>query len=292
MTCNRPHRERNISLSNKYGKGAGFVQRKARRMTAPALVVVAGGSQDPEVAQVIQVMRQKLQRKRPDFTIGAAFLDGCSPTGVQAVGRLVKQSVEEVVFVPLQLNQAIESGHDVETMIRHVRATHPSMRAVASRPIGPEVTLLNVLDERLREALRHARALELDGLVLSNEGCGDVRGNALIARRARQWSAHHKLPCLTAVADGTGASTAQAIQSLRAQGRRHIAVGSFFLTADDAFHRQSDLAYRFGAVAVSAPLGAHDDLLDIVLARYAFASMDLLAFEGEDQEETPLRAVG
>ncbi len=261
-------------------------------MTAPALVVVASGSPDPEVAQVVHVMRQTLQTMRPDFTISAAFLDNCPPSGPQAVGQLVKQSVDEVVFVPLQLNQAIEAGGQVDSMVRRVRAAYPSLRCVVSRPIGPELTLLNILDERLRQALRHARALELDGLVLSSEGSGDVRGNALMARRARQWSTHHKLPCLTAVADGSGASTAQAIQSLRAQGRRHIAVGSFFLTADDAFHRQSDLAYRFGAVAVSAPLGAHEDLLEIALARYAFASMDLLEFEGENAEDAPLRAVG
>jgi sirohydrochlorin ferrochelatase len=254
--------------------------------------MVAGGSPDPEVAQVVHVMRQRLQAMRPEFTINAAFLDHCPPSGPQVISQLVKQSVEEFVLVPLQLTQAIEASPEVDAMVRRVRSAHPTARFVVSRPIGPEVTLLNILDERLREALRHSRALELDGLVLSSEGCGDVRGNALIARRARQWSTHHKLPCLTAVADGTGASAAQAIQNLRSQGRRHIAIGSFFLTADEAYHRQAELAYRFGAVAVSAPLGAHAEMLDLVLARYAFAAMELLEFEGEETEGTPLRTVG
>jgi sirohydrochlorin ferrochelatase len=92
------------------------------------------------------------------------------------------------------------------------------------------------------------------------------------------------------VADDSGPSVAQAIMSLRAQGRRHIAVGSFFLAADEDYHNQSDLAYRYGAVAVSEPIGAARELYDLVLARYAFAAMDLLDFgfaETDETEELP-----
>lgn len=255
-------------------------------MTAPAVVIVARGSTDPDVAQVTHTMRQGISALRPELIVRAAFLDHCSPTGPQVVAQLVKQKVNEIVLVPLQLTHAIESDPDVEQLLLRVRTAHPFTRFTVSRPVGPEVSLLTILDERLRSALRLARALELDGLVLSSECTGDVRGNALLARRARQWSAHHKLPCLTAVADGSGPSTAQAIQGLRAQGRRHIAVGSFFLTADECYHAQAELSYRFGAVAVSEPLGAHREVIDLVLARYAFAAMDLLDF-GAAEEAGP-----
>ena len=139
----------------------------------------------------------------------------------------------------------------------------------------------------MRSALSNARCLELDGLVLSAESVGDVRGSALLARRARQWSTHHRLPCLTAVADDSGTSGAQAIIGLRAQGRRHIAVGSFFLNADAAYQAQADLAYRYGAVSVSEPIGAAREVLDLVLARYAFAAMDLLDFGIEEELDQP-----
>ena len=39
---------------------------------------------------------------------------------------------------------------------------------------------------------------------------------------------HHRLPCVTAFATGSGPSSAEAIRTLRGQGRRHIAVGSWF----------------------------------------------------------------
>ena len=61
-----------------------------------------------------------------------------------------------------------------------LRSIHPDLRIQVSRPIGPEVTLLTVLDQRLRSSLGAHRVLELDGLVLSSARTGDVRGNALL----------------------------------------------------------------------------------------------------------------
>lgn len=257
-------------------------------MTAPALVMVSRGSADSRVTQVTHTMRRGLQDMRPELSISGAFLDHCSPSGSQVVAQLVKQKTEEIVFVPLDLTNAVSPDPLVEALLMRCRATHPGTRFTVSRPIGPEASLLTILDQRLRSALCEARILELDGLVLSSASCGDVRGSALLARRARQWSTHHRLPCLTAAADGSGPSVAQAIASLRAQGRRHIAVGSFFLTADDLFHQQSELASRCGALAVSEPLGPDPEVLDLVLTRYSFAAMDLLDF-GMDSEEPPSR---
>ena len=258
-------------------------------MTAPALVVVSKGSPDPRAAQVTHELRKGLQLLRPELTVHGAFLDQCPPSGSQVVSQLVKQGVEEIVFVPLHLTNAIDADTGVEALAQRCRTSHPNARFSISRPIGPELSLLTVLDQRLRAALSHARCLELDGLVLSSESAGDVRGSALLARRARQWSTHHKLPCLTAVADDSGPSVAQAIMGLRAQGRRHIAVGSFFLSADSSYHAQADLAYRYGAVSVSEPIGAAPEVLDLVLARYAFAAMDLLDFGVAEELDEPER---
>lgn len=253
-------------------------------MTAPALVMVARGSSDPTVAQVAHELRAGLQQLRPEISIHGAFLEQNPPSVGQVADQIVGAGIDEVVLVPLQLTYAVDSSPNLDEVLSRSRARHPQLRFTMSRPIGPELSLLTILDQRLRASLSQARCLELDGLVLSADCGGDVRGGSLLARRARQWSTHHRLPCLTAVADDSGPSVAQAIMSLRAQGRRHIAVGSFFLAADESYRAQSDLAYRYGAVAVSEPLGAAREVIDLVLARYAFAAMDLLDFGLEDAE--------
>ena len=260
-------------------------------MTAPALVMVGMGSTDAQVAQIAHSLRQGLQSMRAGLSVHCAFLEHCSPSIGQVVSQLLKQGVTEIVLVPLQLTHAIDPDQRVLAQAAKLRTIHPDLCIQVARPIGPEVSLLTVLDQRLRTSLSVNRVLELDGLVLSSARSGDVRGNALLARRARQWSTHHRLPCLTAVADGSGPSVSQAIAGLRAQGRRHLAVGSFFLTATELFHAQADLAERCGAVSISEPLGSAPEVMDLILARYAFAAMDLLdvGFEDNAEEEVPVR---
>ncbi|MDR1791158.1 MAG: hypothetical protein LBR20_05830 [Propionibacteriaceae bacterium] len=205
------------------------------------------------------------------------------------------QDIEECVLVPLGFHNAVENDAEVEALLLKAKSLIPDVRFAASRPLGPESTLLQVVDARLRSALVHAHCLELDGLVLSAERTGDIRGNALLARRSRQWSAHHRLPCITAVGDDNGLSVAQAIMSLRSQGRRHIAVGSLFLAPTECYQAQRELAFRFGAIAVSEPIGPAREVLDLVFARYAFAAFDLLDFgfgTAAEAVERQLRVVG
>src|SRR5699024_5272777 len=86
-------------------------------------------------------------------------------------------------------------------------------------------------------------------------------------------------PVVTSYADGSGPTTAAAIHTLRAQGRRHVAVGSWFLTATADWVRERDAALAAGAIAVADPIGAVDDVVRLVLSRYAFAAMELLTID-------------
>lgn len=259
-------------------------------MTAPALILLAQGSTDPQVASIMHEVRKQMQMARPELTVNLAFLDHCPPKGPQVVNTLASRGVREVVFVPLELGRAVDPEPAAQAMVERVRAAFPEMAVTISRPLGPATDLLNVLDAQVREALKAAHALELDALVLSTPGAGDARGNALIARRARQWAAHHRLPVMVSFSDGSGPTSAQAVAALRTQGRRHIAVGSFFVAGDANFRINADQALAAGAIAVSEPMGSHPSILDLVMSRYAFAAMELLDSQVAQQdfaEENP-----
>ncbi|MCW2810370.1 MAG: putative ferrochelatase [Friedmanniella sp.] len=245
-------------------------------MTAPSFILLGYGSSDPRVAQVSQEIRTGLLAIRPELDIQVAFLDHCSPSGLQVAAKLARKGVTEAVFVPLLLSDAFHAHVEVPALIEQVQAAYPDLRVIASRPIGPEAQLLSVIDRRLRDALRSKRVSELDGLVFAAAGSSDVRSNAIVARRARQWATHHRLPCVTAFATGSGPTTAEAIRTLRAQGRRHIAVGSWFLAPGSFFTRQAELAYEAGAIAVSDPMGGEPEIAEVALTRYLVSAMDLV----------------
>lgn len=261
-------------------------------MTAPALILVSTGTGESRAAEAMLRLRKRLQMSRGDVDVSIAFLDTCPPSGPQVLSVLAARGVHEVVFVPTDLSRATEVSDEVTELMQRAQAAHPQMRFALARPIGPAVELLNVLDDALRAALHNAHCSEVDALVLSAPSAGDVRGSALLARRARQWSAHHKLPVHVAVADGHGLTVAQAIRSLRGAGRRHIAVASLWLAPDESWLAQQHLAFANEAVAVSAPICAHEQVCDLILARYAYAAMELLTDEMLGLDEVLDDAVG
>ena len=59
-------------------------------------------------------------------------------------------------------------------------------------------------------------------------------------------------------------------------GRRHVAVASLFLAPGFLPDRAAELALEAGAIAVSAPLGAHPELARVILARYAVGAVELV----------------
>jgi len=245
-------------------------------MTAPALVLLANGSTDDHVVQVVHTLRARMQTMRPSLNVQLAFLNHCEPTCEQIGAILVAGDIQEAVFVPLDVTRAHSASPEAIKALDDLRKTCPGMALRLARPVGPAGELLTVVDLRLRQSLSARHADELDGLVFAVPDAGDPRGNALIHRRARQWRAHHKLPVQLAYADGSGQSVVSAVNALRVQGRRSIAVGFFYLDADHIYTSQADLCREAGAMAVSAPLGDDPRLLDLVMARYSVAAMDLL----------------
>lgn len=245
-------------------------------MTAPALVALAHGSRDPRSAKTIRALVDEVRRLRPDLRIEPAFLDLSRPTFDKVVAKLVRAGFEEIVVVPLLLTEAHHARVDVPSVIAEATAAHPGLRVRATDVLGLEPVFLDVLDRRLREALTDARVRELDGLVLAAAGTSDPLAVQSIQRLARIWGNRHKLPTVAAFASASPPATGEAVRAFRAQGRRHIAVGSLFIAPGLLYDRAAELALEAGAVAVSAPFGADPEVARTVLARYAVGAVELV----------------
>lgn len=245
-------------------------------MAAPALVALAHGSRDPRSAETITALVQSVRAMRPDLRIEPAFLELSRPSFTTVVDRLVRAGHDEIVVVPLLLTEAFHAKVDVPSALAAASARHEGLQIRATEILGLEPCFLEVLDERLREALRDSRVRELDALVLAAAGSTDPLANQAVARLARLWGTHHKLPVTAAFASASPPATGEAVRAFRAEGRRHIAVASLFLAPGFLPDRAAELAREAGAVAVSAPLGAHPELARTVLARYSVGAVELV----------------
>lgn len=245
-------------------------------MAAPALVALAHGSRDPRSAATITALVAQVKAQRPDLRVERAFLDRSRPSFSTVVDRLVRAGFDEVVVVPLLLTDAFHSGRDVPETIAEATARHPHLRVRATSILGLEACFLEVLDVRMREALKASRVRELDALVLAAAGSTDPLANQAVARLARLWGTHHKLPVTAAYASSAPPATGEAVRAFRGEGRRHIAVASLFLAPGALVDRAAELALEAGAVAVAEPLGAHPEVARTILARYAVGAVELV----------------
>ncbi len=245
-------------------------------MSAPVLIVVSDTNHAHPSGWVVKMLEQTTRAIRPDIRVHAAFLDSSDPQIDAIVARLIACGYDEFVLVPLSLSTVHQPNADILSLADSVCVDHPKVALRVAEPVGPDPRLLTVLDLRMRDALRVARVRELDGLVLAAAGSSNALATVALARLARTWAAHHRLPVKVAFASTAPPTTAEAIREFRREGRRNIAVGSFFVASGVLLDRTVELALEAGAVAVSEPLGAHAELARLLLARYSVAAFDLI----------------
>ena len=245
-------------------------------MAAPALVALAHGSRDPRSAATIKALVDEVRALRPDLRIETAFLDLSKPSLNTVVDKLARARFEEVVVVPLLLTDAFHAKVDVPAAVTAADGRHDHVQVRATSILGLETCFLEVLDVRMREALKESRVRELDALVLAAAGSSDPLANQSVARLARLWGTHHRLPVTAAFASAAPPATGEAVRAFRGEGRRHVAVATMMLAPGFLPDRAAELAAEAGAVAVSEPLGADPVLARTILARYAVGAVELV----------------
>src|SRR3954463_2754201 len=161
-------------------------------MAAPALIALAHGSRDRRSAATVKALIGEVRVMRPDLRVEAAFLDLSKPGFETVVDRLVKAGHDEIVVVPLLLTEAYHAKVDVPGAITEATTRHPGVQIRATSILGLEAQFLEVLDLRMREALKSSRVRELDALVLAAAGSSDPLANQAVARLARVWGSHHR----------------------------------------------------------------------------------------------------
>jgi sirohydrochlorin ferrochelatase len=97
-----------------------------------------------------------------------------------------------------------------------------------------------------------------------------------VARLARLWGARHRLPAVAAFASAAPPASGEAVRRFRSEGRRHVAVGSYFIAPGFLPDRAEELAVEAGAIAVADPLGADPEIAWLVLTRYSVAAVELV----------------
>jgi sirohydrochlorin cobaltochelatase len=179
---------------------------------------------------------------------------------------LVRDGVDDIAVVPLLLTPASHSKTDVAGSLQAARLLHPRLRIRYGRPLGPHPALVDVLAQRLTEA----GAAQSDAVVVVANGALDPDANAQVATTARLLFERAGFASVDiAFASATKPSLPEALDRLRRLDVERAAVAQYFLAPGRLPTAIEKRAVTEGLeVVVSQPLGAHDDIVALVLERY------------------------
>jgi sirohydrochlorin ferrochelatase len=231
--------------------GAGGAPAGAPAGAAPALIAVAHGSRDPEAAATIEAVLGRVRAFRPGLTVRAAYLELTAP----AVPTALNDQPGPVVALPLLLATGYHAQVDVPAAVAAVRPD-----AVVGRVLGPHPLLAEALHDRLRQAGWRPG----DAVVLAAAGSSDPAAAVATEAQARLLADWTGGPVTVGYGSTREPSVPAAVTAARRTGMIRVTVASYLL-APGQF--QSNLVAS-GADLVSAPLGAHEAVVRLILRRY------------------------
>ena len=219
----------------------------------PPLVLAVHGTRCPiGTATSLELAEAVAQASGADVRIG--WVDIHTPTLTDTLREL-----GEAIIVPAFLTSGYHVTSDIPAAI-----TAAGGRATATPLIGADV-LPAVLD-------RLDAVGEFDALVLAGAGSLRPRAVAEVRAVARTLSAAVRRPVEVGFVTASTPTVAEAVATQRAAGHQRVAIASYLL-APGRFSEHLDTV---GADAVSAPIGVHPLLVDLIVERWRAAASEPL----------------
>ena len=213
------------------------------------LLGVAHGSRDPASQEVVETLLSEAGRRLGVRSL-PAYIDNASPSIAAALRDL---DATDVVVLPLLLNAASHSKTDVAASVQQARRARPELRVHYGRPFGAHPAVVAVLEQRLVEA----GAVDRPVVVVAG-GSLDPDANATVAATARLlWEGRAHPTVDYAFVSATGPTVEEALR------RAPDAVLSLLFLGPGHLPRKAA-----AAGPATAPLGAADRLVDLVVERY------------------------
>lgn len=222
-----------------------------------ALIACSHGTRSAAGRAVIARIREQLARAVPDAEVREAYVDVERPEVAGVVTRAAAEG--PVVVVPLLLSTGFHTSVDIAA------AVEPHPRAVAAPALGPHPALVRALRDRLAAVSEgDAGHRPGDHVMLAAAGSSDPAAARAVEHMRDLVAAH--LPCPVSIGYGAGCapSLPEAVDAARAAGARRVIAASYVL-APGHF---ANLVGGTGADLVSAPLGAHPEVIGVAAARF------------------------
>ena len=245
-------------------------------MSTP-LLVVGHGTKDPggveDFLGLVERTRARLASGTPVPTHGG-FIELSAPPLTDAVEQLWANGHRHVAAVPLVLVGAGHAKGDIPGAMTREIGRRPGLSYVYGRPLGPHPILLDLLAERIDEALAGAPRKGTT-VLLVGRGASDPDANAEVAKTSRllfEGRGYDGVEtCFVSLA---GPDVAGGLERARLLGAGRVVVAPYFLFRGVLPERVVAQSQEWAArhptvdVRVAGVLGDCDALAELVVERY------------------------
>jgi sirohydrochlorin ferrochelatase len=193
--------------------------------------------------------------------VQAAFLD-FNPPSVPAALR--SAAADRVIVVPALLTRAYHGTVDVPEVVAASGVSSVVTPVLGPSEPGerPDPLLVAALARRLSEL-----DTEVDAVVLAAAGTSYPAARSTVESVGVALSSMVDVGCRVGYATASGPTVGDAIAAVRAAGARRVAVVAYFLAAGRLYDVAVASARAAGVTAITPPLGAVDELVELIVAR-------------------------
>jgi sirohydrochlorin ferrochelatase len=212
-------------------------------------VLVAHGTRSPAGVRTIGELAAAVSARIGP--VRTAFVDVLGPNPAEVLAGAAGSATVVPAF--------LASGYHVHTDLPARIAESGHRRTAVTVALGPDPVLAGVM---------HARLVEVgwqpgDAVVMAAAGSSDPVARRELFRAATMLAARVGEVHLGCVATGAP-RVCDIVRVLRVAGRRRIFIASYLL-APGLFHTR---LHEYGATAVTAPLGVHPDIVELLVDRF------------------------
>lgn len=148
-----------------------------------ALLLISHGSRQPHAAAFAAELAASLRRADPDRIVAVSFLELNRPSPADALRRLGRSGVKDVLAMPLLFSAGYHYRIDVPAAVDAALESQPQLRVRTAAPLltNSDDEFIAALDARLSEALGDTSSEPVkrpDGLVLLTAGSSDHSARA------------------------------------------------------------------------------------------------------------------
>ena len=120
------------------------------------IVLLAHGSRDPDWVTPFELIRAKVERRRPRCSVLLAFLNTRCPIFATAVDQMVTAGTTFVSVIPLFLGSGGHVRRDVPELLQQAMRKHPRVKFEVAPFVGDADAVLDAIADYVSAANRVA----------------------------------------------------------------------------------------------------------------------------------------